>query len=696
MQFMSSIVFYLIFSLFAFIGLPLIAKGIASKAVAFQVAKSIGFLMFGYTIWFLSSLHVLSFQRKELILFFFIVAILLGAVKSKSFWTNPSTKTGFWTYWRGLLLTETVSLTVFLGYLFIRSHNAEINGTERFMDMALLSASGKTDFFPPMDPWLSGLTVNYYYYGSYLGSLLSNLSRVPFAISYNLFLGLVFVQSVMLSGGLTYLITKSKRSAVATAFLLTLAGTLFFAGCSISKFSINGNLTSCSYPSSTRLYTPSFIINEIPSYSFTVGDLHAHLLALPIFLTFLYLIYQLLNSDKFKYTDLAVGAVVLASSAMTNMWDGVTLLSLISVAGFLKILPTIRPKVSAKTLNQLAPFAVTAVGGIVCMLPFLLNFHSPVLGLGFAPTYVQNHNLVNVQYPTPLLAQIGMWSAPLLTIVLSAWLFRRTQNKFHDNLFLQSSLILILGIIVGVEFFFIKDLYSIANPPFFRANTTFKFGYHAWTLLCVLFGVTFAQIWIKNVHFKGGQVFGLLALRLVSILVLAGGLLYPYSAWSQFYNSPKRDLDGSKWLQIQRPDDYATINYINKHIPRRAVVVEAVGDSYTHFSRITTFTGLATPMGWRSHEWTWRMEKPTSPPDANGSVETGWSKVAKISGEVEKLYVTADLREAQNILNTFKIEYLYVGDMERQTYPTLNEDKFTQLGNLVFESGNSRLYKINK
>ena len=36
------------------------------------------------------------------------------------------------------------------------------------MDMAFVNSVNRTEWFPPHDPWLSGASLNYYYYGHYI------------------------------------------------------------------------------------------------------------------------------------------------------------------------------------------------------------------------------------------------------------------------------------------------------------------------------------------------------------------------------------------------------------------------------------------------------------------------------------------------------------------------------------------------
>lgn len=687
-------ILYFVFFLFGFIGLPFVKKIIISKPLAFIVAKPIGLLLFGYAIWLLSYLHILNYQNHLLILILFLICVAAGLFFSKDFFKNINFQEKN-SWFKKLLFAEGFAFLTYLAYLFLRSYNGAINGTERFMDMALLSASGKTNYFPFIDPWYAGHTVNYYYYGSYLESLISNLARVPYNVSYNLALGLIYSQSALLSAVLAYSFTKSKKLAFLAAFLITTAGTLFYAGCSF-KAALAEVTGTCSYASSTRLYSPSYIINEIASYSFTVGDLHAHLQALPLFLLCLILFYALSEQKKFTYIFVLLLAISIASSGMTNAWDLITLscffISLIIIKLF--FIWKEKTEVKKNVFIWLSRTAMVAMLTAFFLYPALKDFHNPVLGLGFIPLYVKQYSLQNVQWPTPLLALLGMWG--IFFVSVFAVLFTRAK-EFLKNYFLLSALVLSAGIILGVELFFIRDIYSIANPPYFRANTTFKFGYHAWTMLCLVFVFC---IYLLQINFVKTKILNTAKFaKWLIVISVAAGIFYPYQAIKQFYLSTKDEnissLDGSKWMQTENKTDLAAVEYINKNIKNREVIAEAVGDSYTTYARISTFTGNIAPMGWQTHEWTWRFDgeaaKKAKPKE---QVETGWGTVSKVGVDMQKLYETKDLVESKEIINSYGITYIYVGKLEKEKYLNLFESKFYELGELAFEFEGSRLFKV--
>ena len=64
--------------------------------------------------------------------------------------------------------------------------------------------------------------------------------------------------------------------------------------------------------------------------------------------------------------------------------------------------------------------------------------------------------------------------------------------------------------------------------------------------------------------------------------------------------------------------------------------------------------------------------------------------------EVKTLYETSNLQSAKDLLKKYNVEYVYIGSLEFQKYPKLNEVKFSQLGHIIYQHGTVRIYKINQ
>ena len=60
---------------------------------------------------------------------------------------------------------EAVFAAAFIAFAIFRARNPDIAATEKPMEFALLNGILRSESFPPADPWLSGFSINYYYFG---------------------------------------------------------------------------------------------------------------------------------------------------------------------------------------------------------------------------------------------------------------------------------------------------------------------------------------------------------------------------------------------------------------------------------------------------------------------------------------------------------------------------------------------------
>jgi|GEM_PF-2810160 uncharacterized membrane protein len=691
--------FYLVFSSFAFIGLPLTKKVFKNGAVAYAAAKLFGFMIIGYGIWIASSLRLIDYQNGWIVAGVWVIAVILGIFIDKKLSPRDQPAVGieakthtFWHRSKDILLIEAITVAAYSVYLVARSQNPAIEGGEHFMDMAFLGASGKTHYFPFIDPWYAGKTVNYYYYGFYLVSLTSNLAHVSYSIAYNLAIGLIYSQSFLFSGIIAYFLTRSKKLSLLTALLITTFGALFFAACPF-RIAAEGNRV-CNYNAAAQYFNPPYISNEIPSFAFTTANLHPHLIALPFFLCALALIYAASQKPKPDKTISLLFALNIATCALINAWDFVTLSSLSLVFLLIIFLKISKSGKSSgdnlRAIGKWSLFAAMTFGmAVILILPMLITFDVPTAGLGLAYSHIKEYGLQNVQWPTPIEAEIGIWGE-LLAIVLTALFIERKRILPRHN-FIAAIAITSAVIIVGVEIFFVKDIYSVTIPSLFRYNTVFKFGFHAWVLLSLAF------IWGMKILYSHdfGTKTGLARRGLNAIIAVTviGGAFYPYQALVSYPKSVAKGLNGAQWIEKTSEGDWNAINYINTHIPERAVIAEASGDSYSIHGRISAFTGMIAPIGWMSHEAVWRIKKEDLADKSTS--QNIFAEVNGIGNDMRSLYETSDIQAAKNIIDKYKIEYVFVGKLEKDDYPILDEKKFYSLGKPVFSSPNSNLFKID-
>jgi uncharacterized membrane protein len=206
-------------------------------------------------------------------------------------------------------------------------------------------------------------------------------------------------------------------------------------------------------------------------------------------------------------------------------------------------------------------------------------------------------------------------------------------------------------------------------------NTVFKLGFQAWLLLALAAAcaLTAAGAWLPR---RGWPVWAL-----GTAVVLLLGAIYPYAgSWARtdgFARSPT--LDGLGWLRDRAPGDPAAIDWLRENAAGSAVVLEAVGDDDSAFGhgRISTFTGRATVLGWPGHEVQWDHDPGTREAD------------------VRTLYTTASLDSARTVIDRYGVDYVVFGPIERTTYGDRGLEKWAEIGEEVFSSGGTRIWRLN-
>jgi len=265
-----------------------------------------------------------------------------------------------------------------------------------------------------------------------------------------------------------------------------------------------------------------------------------------------------------------------------------------------------------------------------------------------------------------LLAGIAAWGA---VMIVHGWREAGGPLSASDRFALM---LLAAGALLAlaVEFAFVRDLFGT------RMNTVFKFYYQAWTLWAVAGG--YAILRLLSAPGIANRALGAAALCAVAL-----GLIYPpmaiYARSNGFREAPT--LDGATYLQAQRPEDAALIAWLNANAQGAPRVLEAPPDgafsAYAYESRIATFTGLPTVLGWGGHQHQWRGRTDLQ---------------AERFPLVEQLYNTPDSTEARALLRQFEITYVVVGQVEQARFSADGLAKFEALCRPAFRAGQSALY----
>lgn len=698
--FLISIWWYIIVSLLGVLAFPIVQKIFKSYSLdyAYPFAKVISILLITYGIYLLSICRIVPFNQLTLI----VGAISLYAFSYLYLRVSHLTKK----QWIIILFEETLFFIAFIFWTIIRSQEPSIHSLEKFMDFGFINSILKTDFFPTKDIWYAGSSINYYYFGHITGAMLIKLTGTLPSIGYNLILSTIFGLGITQVFSITINLIHHYHEKITQSVIHPLKLIIYgILGTLIAN--LGGNLHTIYlftkgypneepvpfwtilswfnpskywYPNATR-FIP-FTIHEFPSYSYVVADLHGHVFDIPFVLLTLALISTLfMYSQKqfskipYLFFSLFLGFMT-AIHYMTNAFDGPIYL-LLCLLVFLVLY-----KFSVKLFISIS---VLIIAFILFSFPFSYFFKPFVSGIGVncSPSILSEIGKIgpflfeknNCQI-SPIWMLFVLWGYFWINLLLFSLVNIKdaSENTNKKEIVLFVALLFLFGtfLILIPEFFYIKDIY----PAHFRANTMFKLGYQAFIMMSIASIFVFFQI--KTIHGIMSYFF-----RAIFIILTAGVLIYPFFSIPSYYGSiqKKIQLDGSSWLNESYPEDKEIIDYLNLYEHHQPTILEAQGDSYTDYERISSFTGLPTVAGWWVHEWLWR-----------GSSTIVSDRIP----DIETIYQSEDMKKTISLIRKYQIKYIVVSRLERQKYPLLKEEKINKIGKRIFQSSNGlgALYQV--
>jgi YYY domain-containing protein len=517
-------------------------------------------------------------------------------------------------------------------------------------------------------------------------------------------------------------------------------------------------------------HNPLEVIDEFPFFSFLLGDLHPHVLAIPFALLAIAAALNIflggwrgrinlfgarlhINHEGFLFSALVLGGL-----AFLNTWDILVAAALIVFAyafsraheegwnwnrfedlfllglplGFVSILlylpfyfgfssqaGGILPSLMypSRGAHLWVMWGTLLIPIYACLLYFWLGARLPSnwklgfsLGLGFVfllftlswavgiiGYFVQKDfvlGLLDAQgmdipafFRATSLRRLshigGLFTMLAVLIPALAFLFAHNHKSEPSIVNRQSTIdnqnsatqFILLIVTLGTILIIVPDFVYLRDQFGYRINTVFKFYYQAWILwsLAASFGMAYV---LQNLRGWKDMLF-----RASIGIVVFCGLLYPSLGLMTKTNNFKPvggyyTLDDFDRIKRENPDEAAAIEWLRA--APNGVVAEAVGDGYSAYARISTYSGLQTVLGWPGHEAQWR-----------GSYEPQGSR----REDVTRLYTTSSWEEAQDIVEKYDIRYIYIGSLERVSLP-VNEEKFASRLEPVFQQGNVVIYEV--
>ena len=673
-------------------------------------SKVLAVAVCGYVQWLLACLKITPFTGMTCVIITVICCLgsILYGIKCKNRITNSLP----WEQTTLVYREEILFFLVFLFWTYLAGFHPAAHGTEKYMDFGFMQSMMRSTTLPAQDMWFAGKSFNYYYGGQYLAVFLTKLTGTSVEITYNLMRTMVAAFAFVLPFSLVRQMLKDKLRT-GRKWSLDLGGIL--AGMAVS---MSGNFhyiiygiilrllkikTDYWFPSSTRYIgfdpavTGDETIHEFPSYSFVLGDLHAHVVNIMFVLLVIALLYVWLRGVRKKTVPvetsmkdgkfwkeqllmphLLVISALLGMFQWTNFWDFViyyvVTLGTVLFANIIRFQGKIK-KIMVVTFAQMAEIYLLAY---LVILPFTLQFDTMVDGIGIAKYH---------SYFYQLLVLWGLPAVLTITFVISI-LWEKLRGMEHKSLYRLMKAIrtadlfaiimglCAIGLVVIPEFVYVRDIYENGNA---RANTMFKLTYQAY----IMFALT-----------MGYGIYRLLAVSRQKVFKIISGICLFFLIWTVGYFGKSVDswfgkvlnpsgyqgLYALGYLDTDFSEDVSAIQWLKENIKGAPVVLEANGDSYSGYERVSAATGLPTILGWYVHEWLWRNDTD----DLN-----------RKQADIMSIYTSQDETQVRALLTEYGVSYIFVGSKEREKYEdSLNNALLQSLGEIVFMDEDSGTYIV--
>ncbi len=202
---------WLILEIFGWLALPL-AMRIFSRLPdrGYTLSKALGLLVISYTLWLGASTGLLNNDTGGIL---FSMG-LAGGLSAWLLWKSGSGEhpeesiLEFLRRQRRLVITSEVlfflALLVWAGLRAYAPDKIMNAGGEKFMEITFMNGILNSHTFPPLDPWLSGFSISYYYFGYVMMALLTRLSGVPSGVGFDLTDAMLFALTSLGAFGVAY------------------------------------------------------------------------------------------------------------------------------------------------------------------------------------------------------------------------------------------------------------------------------------------------------------------------------------------------------------------------------------------------------------------------------------------------------------------------------------------------------------
>ena len=182
----------------------------------YAFARPLGLLLTTYVLWLGGSLGLLRNSVGGALFSILAVAVLSILVYRRG---RAAGEPGLFDWLRAngrlVLAVELLFAGALVLWSLLRAYSPDLTtaGGEKFMEIMYLNSIGRSEYFPPHDAWLSGYGISYYYFGYVMIAMLARLSGFPAHLVFNVGLASLFALTCTGAFGLVYNLVAGTQGA---------------------------------------------------------------------------------------------------------------------------------------------------------------------------------------------------------------------------------------------------------------------------------------------------------------------------------------------------------------------------------------------------------------------------------------------------------------------------------------------------
>jgi YYY domain-containing protein len=348
------------------------------------------------------------------------------------------------------------------------------------------------------------------------------------------------------------------------------------------------------------------------------------------------------------------------------------------------------------------PYALGSAAVVIAALALGILQAVPALYVEVGAIVLMIGLIVAVMTRSGVIALPSVWLGQSRVIQLELPVFAEIERRAEPRL-PSISLETIFTIVMVLAMFGISALTEVlvAKGDIGRMNSVFKFGMQVWVFGAISSAVMLVWVWqFLRKYLATVQ----LSWQVVTAVLVAATFVYPATATparlgdrydrtipmtldGEAYMSSPNSTWGENGTNFDFSEDVAGINWIRDNVQGVPILLEAHAEAYRWDARIANYTGLPTLIGWPWHETQQR------------SVTDVGSVLGARQAAVQRWYSDTDAAKTFAEIQTYGVEYVYVGRMEKALYGAQSGVAFAQLASEgkiteVFRVGETVIYQV--